>query len=109
MSIDLSESFMAYDVRGLVGETISAESVRAVGAGFVDALQLAGEQVLVGGDMRPTSAEFIEAFTEGATARGANVTQLGMISTDMLYFACGKLNAPGSCSPPPTTPPGTTA
>ncbi|WP_147108140.1 phosphomannomutase/phosphoglucomutase [Nesterenkonia populi] len=95
MSIDLSESFKAYDVRGLVGETITAESVRAVGAGFVDALRLAGQRVLVGGDMRSTSAEFIEAFTEGATARGANVTQLGLISTDMLYFACGRLNAPG--------------
>ncbi|WP_022871952.1 hypothetical protein [Nesterenkonia alba] len=95
MTIDLSESFKAYDVRGVVGETITAESVRAVGAAFVDVLRLTGQQVLVGGDMRPSSAEFIEAFTEGATARGANVTQLGEISTDMLYFASGTRHAAG--------------
>lgn len=95
MTIDLSESFKAYDVRGIVGQSITAESVRAVAAAFVDVLQLAGQRVLVGGDMRPSSAEFAEAFTEGATARGAHVTQLGLISTDMLYFASGKLDAPG--------------
>ena len=95
VSIDLSASFKAYDVRGLVGETITAESVRAVGAAFVDVLGLSGQQVLVGGDMRPSSSEFSEAFTEGATARGAHVTQLGLISTDLLYFASGTLQAPG--------------
>lgn len=95
VSIDLSASFKAYDVRGLVGETITAASVRAVGAAFVDVLGLSGQQVLVGGDMRPSSSEFAEAFTEGATARGAQVTQLGLISTDMLYFASGTLQAPG--------------
>ncbi|GAA1825813.1 phosphomannomutase/phosphoglucomutase [Nesterenkonia flava] len=95
MTIDLSESFKAYDVRGLVGETISAASVEAVGAAFVDVLGLAGKQVLVGGDMRPSSAEFADAFTAGAVARGANVLQLGLVSTDMLYFASGKLKAPG--------------
>ncbi|GAA3284403.1 phosphomannomutase/phosphoglucomutase [Nesterenkonia halobia] len=95
MSIDLSSSFKAYDVRGLVGETITAESVRAVGAAFVDVLDLAGREVLVGGDMRPSSAEFAEAFTAGAAARGAHVTQLGRISTDMLYFASGQRDAAG--------------
>lgn len=95
VSIDLSASFKAYDVRGLVGETITAESVRAVGAAFVDVLGLSGRQILVGGDMRPSSSDLCEAFTEGATARGAQVTQLGLISTDMLYFASGTLQAPG--------------
>lgn len=95
VSIDLSASFKAYDVRGLVGETITAESVRAVGAAFVDVLGLSGRQILVGGDMRPSSSVLSEAFTEGATARGAHVTQLGLISTDMLYFASGTLQAPG--------------
>ncbi|WP_345478660.1 phosphomannomutase/phosphoglucomutase [Nesterenkonia rhizosphaerae] len=95
VTTDLSASFKAYDVRGLVGETITAESVRAVGAAFVDVLGLAGQRVLVGGDMRPSSPEFAAAFTEGAVARGAQVTQLGLISTDMLYFASGQLQAPG--------------
>ena len=95
MTIELSESFKAYDVRGIVGQSITAESVRAVAAAFVDVLGLAGQRVLIGGDMRPSSAEFTEAFADGATGRGAHVTQLGLISTDMLYFASGQLDAPG--------------
>ena len=95
MTIDLSESFKAYDVRGIVGQSITAESVQAVAASFVDVLALSGQRILVGGDMRPSSAEFAAAFTEGATRRGAHVTQLGLISTDMLYFASGKLDAAG--------------
>ncbi|MGA7206113.1 MAG: phosphomannomutase/phosphoglucomutase [Specibacter sp.] len=95
VSVDLSNSFKAYDVRGIVGESITAESVQAVGAAFVDVLGLTGETVLVGGDMRPSSPEFSQAFARGAAGRGANVQLLGLISTDELYFACGSLNAAG--------------
>ena len=94
-AIDLRDSFKAYDVRGIVGETITAETVRAVGAAFVDVLGLAGQTVLVGGDMRPSSPEFIEAFAEGATRRGGNVQRIGLISTDMLYYAAGVEQAAG--------------
>ena len=94
-AIDLHDSFKAYDVRGIVGETITAETVRAVGAAFVDVLGLAGETVLVGGDMRPSSPEFMAAFAEGATRRGADVLRLGLISTDMLYYAAGVQDAAG--------------
>nr|WP_125610221.1 phosphomannomutase/phosphoglucomutase [Specibacter cremeus] len=93
--LDLSASFKAYDVRGLVGETITEDSVRAVGAAFVDVLGLAGRRVLVGGDMRPSSPGFARAFAQGAARRGATVELLGLISTDELYFACGALNAAG--------------
>ncbi|WP_115789560.1 phosphomannomutase/phosphoglucomutase [Arthrobacter silvisoli] len=95
-TFDLSASFKAYDVRGIVGETISAEIVTAVGAAFVDTLGLAGQTVLVGGDMRPSSLEFIKAFADGASRRGANVQLLDLISTDELYYACGALNAAGA-------------
>ncbi|WP_313820807.1 phosphomannomutase/phosphoglucomutase [Citricoccus sp.] len=94
-SVDLSQSFKAYDVRGIVGETITEGSVRAVGAAFVDVLGLAGSRVLVGGDMRPSSPGFAQAFAEGATSRGADVVMLGLISTDMLYYACGVEQAAG--------------
>lgn len=93
--IDLNQSFKAYDVRGVVGESINAEAVEAIGAAFVDVLSLAGKDVLVGGDMRPTSTTFAQAFARGATYRGANVVMLGLISTDELYFASGKHNAAG--------------
>ncbi|POH61248.1 phosphomannomutase/phosphoglucomutase [Arthrobacter glacialis] len=93
--LDLSSSFKAYDVRGLVGKTITADSVRAVGAAFVDVLALKGQTVLIGGDMRPSSPEFAQAFADGASRRGADVVMLGLISTDELYFASGVLNAAG--------------
>lgn len=95
-TFDLSDSFKAYDVRGIVGKSITAEIVEAVGAAFVDTLGLAGETVLVGGDMRPSSPEFSKAFANGAAARGANVQLLDLISTDELYYACGALNAAGA-------------
>ncbi len=94
-AFDLSASFKAYDVRGVVGETITPQIVEAVGAAFVDVQGLAGQTVLVGGDMRPSSPEFIRDFASGATARGANVLLLDLISTDELYYACGVLNAAG--------------
>ena len=96
VTTDLSSSFKAYDVRGIVGESITAESVRATGAAFVDVLGLTGSSVVVGGDMRPSSPEFIEAFADGATRRGADVTVIGSISTDELYFACGPLACAGA-------------
>lgn len=94
-TVDLTTSFKAYDVRGIVGDTITADTVRATGAAFVDVLQLAGQNVLVGSDMRPSGSEFMDAFAAGATARGANVVKIGLISTDELYFACGVENAAG--------------
>ncbi|MBG6190459.1 phosphomannomutase [Arthrobacter sp. CAN_A212] len=94
-SFDLSASFKAYDVRGIVGESITTEIVEAVGAAFVDVLDLGGQTVLVGGDMRPSSPEFSQAFARGATGRGADVVLLDLISTDELYYASGTLNAAG--------------
>ncbi len=82
-------------MRGIVGETITVETVTAVGAAFVDSLNLAGQTILVGGDMRPSSPEFCSAFAKGATRRGADVLLLDLISTDELYFASGMLNAAG--------------
>ncbi|AJT42118.1 phosphomannomutase/phosphoglucomutase [Psychromicrobium lacuslunae] len=95
-SLDLSASFKAYDVRGIVGESITVPMVEAIGAAFVDTLQLTGQTVLVGGDMRPSSPEFCKAFASGATKRGASVKLLDLISTDELYFASGHFNAAGA-------------
>ncbi|MBM7782265.1 phosphomannomutase [Arthrobacter tumbae] len=95
-TVDLSTSFKAYDVRGIVGESITAEIVEAVGAAYVDVLQLEGQTILVGGDMRPSSPEYSKAFAQGAAVRGANVELLGLISTDELYFASGFLNLAGA-------------
>ncbi|WP_291278020.1 phosphomannomutase/phosphoglucomutase [Galactobacter sp.] len=94
-STDLSRCFKAYDVRGLVGQDLTEEVVRAIGAAFADVLELQGQTVLIGRDMRPSSELFALAFAEGAASRGARPTMLGLISTDELYFACGRLHAAG--------------
>jgi phosphomannomutase len=82
-----------YDIRGLVGLEMTTENVRAIGAAFVDELELAGKSVVVGHDMRDSSPGFVEAFIDGATSRGADAINLGLCSTDECYFASGHLNA----------------
>ena len=54
------------------------------------------QQVIVGHDMRPSSMPLAAAFIEGATLAGADVTDIGLCSTDVVYFAAGKLDAPGA-------------
>ncbi|MFP3472636.1 phosphomannomutase/phosphoglucomutase, partial [Micrococcus sp. SIMBA_144] len=58
-------------------------------------LGLAGQTVLVSGEMRPSSPACMTAFAEGATRRGADVVTLGLISTGMLYYAAGVKQAGG--------------
>ncbi|MGX5695879.1 phosphomannomutase/phosphoglucomutase [Agromyces soli] len=86
----------AYDVRGLVGEQLTEPMVEALGAGFVDEVGAAGARVVVGHDMRDSSPGFAAAFARGAAARGADVTKLGLCSTDESYYASGALNAPAA-------------
>jgi len=96
MNIDWDAIVKTYDVRGLVGKSLTTEIVGALAAGFVDELAAAGKDVVVGHDMRDSSPEFAEAFTAGARARGANVISIGLCSTDESYFASGVLNAPAA-------------
>lgn len=96
MSIDWNAIVKTYDVRGLVGETLTSEVVSALAAGFVDELDAAGKDVVVGHDMRDSSPEFADAFAAGARARGANVVSIGLCSTDESYFASGSMDAPAA-------------
>jgi phosphomannomutase len=96
MAVDLTRFVKTYDVRGLVGTELTDEVVEALAAGFVDELGAAGHTVVVGHDMRESSPGFVAAFTRGATNRGANVTNVGLCSTDESYFASGSWNAPAA-------------
>jgi phosphomannomutase len=96
MNIDWDAIVKTYDVRGLVGISLTTEIVSALAAGFVDELEAAGQDVVVGHDMRDSSPEFANAFAAGAQARGANVVSIGLCSTDESYFASGILNAPAA-------------
>lgn len=96
MNIDWDAIVKTYDVRGLVGKTLTAEIVSALAAGFIDELGAAGQEVVVGHDMRDSSPVFASAFAAGARARGANVVSIGLCSTDESYFASGIMNAPAA-------------
>jgi phosphomannomutase len=96
---DLSAVIKAYDVRGLVGEQIDAALVRDVGAAAARLLRAEDPHtavVVVGHDMRPSSPELVAAFADGVTAHGLDVVNIGLASTDMLYFASGALDVPGA-------------
>ncbi|WP_024799876.1 phosphomannomutase/phosphoglucomutase [Nocardia sp. BMG51109] len=87
----------AYDVRGVVGEQIDADFVRDVGASFARLMRGEGaERVVIGHDMRASSPGLTGAFAEGVLAQGLNVVQIGLASTDELYFASGRLDCPGA-------------
>ena len=90
--------FKAYDVRGLVDSEITADFCFATGVAFARFLQQEREPgtVVIGEDMRPSSPIFATAFSAGITSQGMDVIRIGLASTDMLYFAAGKLNMPGA-------------
>ena len=91
---DLSRIVKAYDVRGVVPEEFDASVARALGSAF--AKFAAADTVVVGRDMRPSGPAFVDAFSEGAQDVGVNVIDLGLVSTDLLYFASGHLDLPGA-------------
>jgi phosphomannomutase len=91
--VDLSRVFKAYDVRGVVPDELDPAVVRRIGAAFVEWSE--ASEILVGRDCRSSSPELAAALTEGATSRGADVVDLGLASTDLLYFASGSLDRPG--------------
>ena len=94
--MSLNQIVKSYDVRGLVGSQLTAPIVSALAAAFVDEVEAAGKDVVVGHDMRDSSPEFAAAFAIGAQARGANVVSIGLCSTDESYFASGFLDAPAA-------------
>ena len=92
--MSLDAIFKAYDVRGLYPEEIDEALARRIGNAF--AHFTGAHRVVVGRDMRPSSEPLAAAFTEGATAAGADVTDIGLCSTDVAYFAAGRLDAPAA-------------
>jgi phosphomannomutase len=77
---------------------ITADFTFATGVAFARFLQQEREPgtVVIGEDMRPSSPIFADAFSAGVTSQGLDVIRIGLASTDMLYFAAGKLNFPGA-------------
>ena len=95
----LASIVKAYDVRGTFPDEIDAQVAHRLGLAFAAFLHEDdpnGDRVLVGHDMRPSGPELAGAFTEGLRSRGFSVVDLGLISTDQMYFAAGSLDAPGA-------------
>jgi phosphomannomutase len=90
---DLDRIFKAYDVRGVVPDDLDADLVRRIGAAFAEWTQ--APAILLGRDCRLSSPELAAAISEGATSRGVDVVDLGLASTDLLYFAAGSQDLPG--------------
>ena len=93
----LEKIIKAYDIRGLVKNEITPDFSFALGVAFAKFLEQEREPatIVVGEDMRESSPKLADAFTDGATSQGMDVIRIGLASTDMLYFASGKLNLPG--------------
>ncbi|GAA1971089.1 phosphomannomutase/phosphoglucomutase [Catenulispora subtropica] len=91
---DLSLIVKAYDVRGVVPDQLDESDTEALGAAF--AAFAGAPTVVVGYDMRPSSPALAAAFARGAASRGVDVVDIGLASTDLLYFASGALDMPGA-------------
>ena len=93
-SAQLDQIVKAYDIRGTVPDQFDADVAYALGVGF--AKFTSASVVIVGRDMRPSGPELADAFARGLMEHGIDVIDIGLASTDMLYFAAGRLDAPGA-------------
>ena len=84
----------AYDVRGTTPDQMNDDIAHALGVAF--AVFTKASSILVARDMRLTGESLSAAFADGAMSQGADVIDLGLASTDLLYFAAGALDAPGA-------------
>lgn len=85
--------FKAYDIRGIYPTELNEAGAYAIGRAFVTFLQ--ASQVIVGHDMRLSGPSIFAAVTRGIMDQGADVVNIGLVSTDQYYFACTRLGLPG--------------
>ncbi len=93
----LNQIVKAYDIRGTVHDEVNAHVVHALGVGFATFVSAAGaDRVVIARDMRPSGPSLVEAFTRGLNDHGIDVVDIGLASTDLMYFASGTLGIPGA-------------
>jgi phosphomannomutase len=95
---DIDAVFKAYDIRGLTPEQLDADLSGRIGAAFARfaASKDGATRVLVARDMRPSGRELVDAFSEGVLQQGLDLVDLGMASTDVIYYAAGRLDSPAA-------------
>ncbi|MGA8476122.1 MAG: hypothetical protein WB681_13810 [Candidatus Cybelea sp.] len=87
--------FKSYDVRGVYPSELNEDVAYAIGRCFVPLIGSQRLTVAVGRDMRPSGRKLSDGFARGASEAGADVVDIGMVSTDALYFAVGKYDLDG--------------
>ena len=90
----LDQIVKAYDIRGTVPDQLDAEVAYALGVGF--ASFASADEVVIARDMRPSGPELVEAFSRGVMEQGVDVVDIGLASTDLMYYASGVLDMPGA-------------
>jgi phosphomannomutase len=85
--------FKAYDIRGIYPDELDEDGAEAIGHAYVEEFE--PRAIAVGRDMRESSPAMAEAFVRGASKAGADVVDLGMVGTEMTYFAVGALELDG--------------
>jgi len=96
---DLGQIVKAYDIRGLVPEQWDDTVAGALGAAFARLCLEEGSasgRIVIGRDMRDSSPHLAGAFAAGVTSQGLDVVDIGLASTDAVYYASGALDAPGA-------------
>jgi phosphomannomutase len=90
----LDDIVKAYDIRGTVPDQMRADISHALGVGF--AHFSGADQVVVARDMRKSGVELVDEFARGLREQGVDVIDIGLASTDLLYFASGRFDVPGA-------------
>src|SRR6266536_3049218 len=85
--------FKAYDIRGIYPDELDEDGAYAIGRAYVDEFE--PRAIAVGRDMRPSSPSMADAVMRGAAESGADVVDVGMVGTEMVYFAVGELDLEG--------------
>ncbi|MDZ7786339.1 MAG: phosphomannomutase/phosphoglucomutase [Candidatus Saccharibacteria bacterium] len=91
---DISEIFKSYDIRGTVGDQLTTDTVEKIARCYANWLPEKGI-VAVGHDMRADSKDLAQSFISGLISQGYDVWDIGLVTSDMIYFAVGKWNLAG--------------
>jgi len=94
MAADLGKIFKAYDVRGVYPDEFDEDSAFRIGGAFAE--WIGGDRIVLGRDCRLSSPALSEAFSDGARSVGAGIVDIGLSTTDMVYFGSGRLGLSGA-------------
>ncbi|HEX8100470.1 MAG TPA: phosphomannomutase/phosphoglucomutase, partial [Actinomycetota bacterium] len=94
MPADLRSIFKAYDVRGVYPDAFDEDVASRVGRAFASWVE--SDRIVMGRDCRLSSPSLAAAFADGAMSMGVGIADLGLATTDLLYFASGRLSLPGA-------------